>query len=97
MNSKQAVEPSERENAELLAWLEREPGLRGRLLAMKAALAAESVAGISLDEIETTLVKQTRGLGQELLTQWLEQRQEQISAEQCASGAHRHSKKNSGC
>ena len=97
MNSKQTVELRERDNAELLGWLEGEPGLRARLLAMKAAVAAETVAGVSLDEIETTLVKQTRGLGQELLTQWLEQRQEQISAEQCASGAHRHSKKNSGC
>lgn len=97
MNSKQGGEPSERESAELLAWLEREPALRARLLALKAAVAAETVAGVSLEAIETTLVNQTRGLGQALLTQWLEQRQGQVSAEQRASGAHRHSKKNSGC
>jgi hypothetical protein len=97
MNSKPTKEQSERESAELLAWLEREPGLRTRLLAMKAAVAAETAAAVSLEEIETTLVNQTRGLGQALLTEWLEQRQAQVTAEQRAGGAHRHSKKNSGC
>jgi hypothetical protein len=85
------LKPSREQIETMVAELAQRPELFARLEGLLKQVRSEK--GEGLDEVEELVVEQVRGLGQEILSEWLHAR---AVSEAGPAGARRGGKKNCG-